>query len=158
MASRAKRGEIALAVALIVLSGIIWYGAAKLPPPYFDPIGSAAFPKAMAIVITGLSLIMVTQSFRVSDERPVAEGAGEFPRPRYLLAVAMYGLMIIYAAIMQEKLLGFAPSTMLFVITAGAILGRFRLRQLLVSIAISIVLGYGGEYVFTRVFFIDLPV
>lgn len=138
MASRAKRGEIALAVALIVLSGIIWYSAAKLPPPYFDPIGSAAFPKAMAIVITGLSLIMVTQSFRESDERPVAEGTGEFPRPRYLLAVAMYGLMIIYAAIMQEKLLGFAPSTMLFVITAGAILGRFRLRQLLVSIAISI--------------------
>lgn len=156
--SRQSRIEIAVAAALIILSGVTWLSVSELPPPFFDPIGSAAFPKAMAVIIAALSLVVIAKAVLASRSAPAAE-AEPSPEARqsHLLGAAMYALVILYAAAMQWKLLGFATATALFIVAAGAVLGRFRLKETIVSAVLALLLGFGGDYLFTHVFYIDLP-
>ncbi len=44
--------DILVAIVLFALCGLIWWAAQDIAPPFFDPLGSAAVPKALAIVIS----------------------------------------------------------------------------------------------------------
>ena len=44
--SGCPREDIGLGVAVAAFAGLLWWEALKVPPPFFDPLGSAAAIKA----------------------------------------------------------------------------------------------------------------
>ena len=156
--------EVTLAVLLVLMAAIVWIDVSRLPPAFFDPVGSAVFPRAVAAVIAVLSLVVLVQTIagrRGSQDAALTpedrSDGDDAPPRRTAMGAGMYGMLILYAAAMQIGLLGFATATSIFIFVAGSMLGRFRRREMLVSAAVAVILGFGGNYLFTRVFYIDLP-
>ena len=148
------RTDLALAAGLLLFSGLLYYEAERLPPPFFDPLGSAAVPKLAALVLTILAALLVLGHLR----RAAGPGqAGREPGGARLVALGAVLIPIAYVAIMQARVLGFREATVLFVFALGALLGRRERRRLVALAGLALLIGIGFDYLFTQVFYIDLP-
>ena len=58
---------------------------------------------------------------------------------------------------MQWELLSFRWATIVFIFLLSAALSKFEKRVMIISAVIGFVFGFGGQYLFTEVFYIDLP-
>lgn len=156
------RAELLIALCLIVLSVAVWIAADTLPPPIFDPVGSAAVPKAVAALIAILSLAMLGQRLKGhADVGTVPEPADPDPAPpplRYGIATACFAVMVAYPLVMGIGLFGFREATFLFVLALGGFLARFDRRTMLILLPVALVLAIGLSQLFSDVFYIDLPV
>jgi hypothetical protein len=150
------RVDIGVCLLLIVICCAVLVQAAKLPAGSFEPLGSAPIPQATAGLIILLCLIVIAKAaitMRRGEE--VATEAAD--PPRHLDAVVIFGLTVIYIALMAFRVAGFAPITALFLFVAIAFLTRLAPRSLPIAALIGIVMGWGCQYVFTQVFVVDLP-
>jgi putative tricarboxylic transport membrane protein len=148
------RTDLALAAGLLLFSGLLYYEAERLPPPFFDPLGSAAVPKLAALVLTILAALLVLEHIL----RAAGPGqAGREPGGAPLVALGAVLIPIAYVAIMQARVLGFREATVLFVFALGALLGRRERRGLVALAGLALLIGIGFDYLFTHVFYIDLP-
>lgn len=151
-----RRSDSVLALALIILSGLVIDGANRLPPPFFDPLGSAAVPRFIAgllIILAGCLIV------RCLSEPLPAEGdrAGDEDRSAPWVALGSVAVPVVYVLAMQAGFLGFAPASSLFVLVEGAILSRGRWRVVAILVPVALLTGYGLNMLLTQVFFIDLP-
>lgn len=153
--SRTPRADVALALAVGGFAALLLLEATKIPPPFFDPLGSAAVPRGVAIALAVLAALVLLRALASLPwpARLPAEGY----RPRPDIAIGIIVVAIAYIAAMDFGLLGFQAATILFVALASALLGRFRLRMCLIGVLVGLVVGIGGTYLFTHVFYIALP-
>jgi len=157
-ASRRRLDRSALFLALLGfgIGAVLLVGAAAIAPPMFDPVGSAALPRACAIVLIALGAAIAARA--LLSARTAHEGEAEATgtvagfRPATLATAA---LMAAYLYAMHAGL-GFVLPTVVFAALTVPLVAR-SLSMIPVGIAIALVLGFGAETVFTRVFFIDLP-
>jgi putative tricarboxylic transport membrane protein len=79
---KAAFGDLALCAAVAIAAALLLIGAAKLPPPRFDPLGSAALPRALAaimlffaawIAIAAVQTLMRGSGTVVQDPKPADE-------------------------------------------------------------------------------------
>ncbi|WP_372624134.1 tripartite tricarboxylate transporter TctB family protein [Falsiroseomonas sp.] len=154
-ASRTPLADFGLAGCVLLFAAVIWMEAAKVPPPFFDPLGSAAVPEGIAIVLVVLAAIVALRAVLGMPER-AGKGAIGF-RARPDIAIGIFLLAVAYVGVMQLGLLGFELATIAFLAAASALLGRFERRAMLFGLAIALVLGVGGTWLFTGFFYIDLP-
>ncbi|HEV7268916.1 MAG TPA: tripartite tricarboxylate transporter TctB family protein [Falsiroseomonas sp.] len=154
-ASRTPRADFGLAGFVLLFAAVIWMEAAKVPPPFFDPLGSAAVPQGIAIVFAVLAAIVALRAVLGLPDR-VGRGVAGF-RPRPDIAIGILVLAIAYVGVMQLRLIGFELATIAFLAVASALLGRFDRRVMLLGLLIALVLGVGGTWLFTGFFYIDLP-
>ena len=153
--SRTPRFDIGVALVLIVVSALVWWESRKIAPPFFDPLGSAALPRAAAVLITLLALLVLVRAI-VGLRHGVGVAVPEY-RPRPDLAIGIVILAMLYIGAMDFGWLAFPWATMAFVFISGAMLGGFDRRIMAVSAGIAITLGGGCAYLFRYVFYIDLP-
>ena len=178
---------------LIGLAIVIWVGSRGIAAPFFDPLGSAALPRACALLIAALSAAMIGQALRELHRPPAPTGvtsvdspapaapaasmdaddsvvpadtadAGDRATPdtatwrrRPWLALGLVGLCAGYAAAMQWNFAGFRTATGGFTFAAIVLLGGSKPRTLLFAALVAAVLAIGGQFVFSRWFYIDLP-
>ncbi|MCB9946063.1 MAG: tripartite tricarboxylate transporter TctB family protein [Geminicoccaceae bacterium] len=164
-ASEWRRQDICLAMALLALGSFVIVQANRLPPPFFDPLGSAAVPRMVSALLMVLALVLVIRCLRTpvgahadADSRgagPGVEDAAGTPSPWTALAAAT--LPLLYVGVMQFRILGFAPASTLFVLVMGGVLARGRPRVMLAVALAAIVTGYGLNALLTGFFYIDLP-
>lgn len=153
MHPRIDAADILLAIALLAAGGTLLYGARLIPPPFFDPVGSAALPRAVAWVLFGL--LAAHLGLRLAGMQPRAPirwpelgmGGG---------AVLSFVLVCIYCAVMQMRWLDFAPASAGFLALLITLLAG-RWQMLPVAVLIGLAFGYGCQWLFTDVFFVDLP-
>jgi putative tricarboxylic transport membrane protein len=143
-----------LALALIAFSVIVIREANRLPPPFFDPLGSAAVPRFVAglLILLGLAVVgrcLLTPVVRKKDV--TADTRSPW------VALGALAVSVVYVALMQTDLLGFAPASSLFVIGLGIILSRGDKKVILWMLPMGIIVGYGLNYLLTEIFYIDLP-
>ncbi len=164
------RVDLALAVVVWVVAAAVYLAAAQLPPPLFDPVGSAAIPKLVAVVLAFLATLIVVQrvmrgrrgrretpalaSAPAGDADPVATDAPLRPGIAAICVVILAG----YTAVMTFRILGFREATVPFVILLGGVLSRFRRSTLLILVPIALALSIGFSWLFSEVLYIDLPV
>ena len=153
--SRTPRFDIGVALVLIAVSALVWWESRKIAPPFFDPLGSAALPRAAAGLITLLALLVFARA--VMGLRHGVGGVTADYRPRPDLAIGIVILAMLYIGAMDFGWLAFPWATMGFVFLSGAILGGFDRRIMAISAVIAITLGGGCAYLFRYVFYIDLP-
>ena len=149
-----ERGvDIILAVSLYLFSILMFIGIADIPPPFFDPLGSAAVPKGCAVLVAVFATIILIKALRTK----VREKDGlppEFEKKPLL------GLGIVLCCVGYVALLTFIPfnwATSIYVIGSGLLLGGVGRKNIVLSVLMALILGFGGQYLFVKVFFIDLP-
>ncbi len=86
----------------------------------------------------------------------VADSGDDYP-PRRVDAAVIFGMTVVYVALMQLRVAGFALLTAVFLFVAIAFLTRFAPRSLPVAALVGLVIGFGCQYIFTHVFVVDLP-
>ena len=149
--------EIGFLVFLIMLSVIVFRDTLSLPPGSFDPVGSAGFPRVISIIIGILSLIILIHPTRSSVND--LQKASKLPthRRRGDLAFGFYVLAFFYVLSLAFNLASFAICTSLFLIITMGMLTGFDRKRLLLVVFIALVIGFGSQYLFTKVFVVDLP-
>ncbi|MEZ5861575.1 MAG: tripartite tricarboxylate transporter TctB family protein [Geminicoccaceae bacterium] len=153
---REPLADILFAVAVLALAGIVWWGTASLPPPRYEPLGSAALPRTLAVVMALLGLVLLGRAWAGRRQAaPAAVGLGFRPRP--WLAVGVLAVLVLYVAAMDLRLLGFVPASILALVLIGAMLTGFDRRRLPWLAGFVVILVIGVQLLFTRVFYIDLP-
>ncbi|MGK7864939.1 tripartite tricarboxylate transporter TctB family protein [Falsiroseomonas sp. E2-1-a4] len=153
--SRAPVADCWLAVFVTGLAALLWFEAEKLPPPFFDPLGSAAVPQGIAVILLVLAaLVALRAGIGLAQRKPRVPA--EY-RARPDVAVGIVLLTIGYVGVMQARLVGFELASVAFVALASALLGLFERRIMLIGLLIALVLGFGGTWLFTGFFYIDLP-
>jgi putative tricarboxylic transport membrane protein len=149
-------------VSILVALGTI-YGTLELPPGSFEPLGSASIPQFVAGAIIVFSLWLIARAvLRArkaqddSDDASTTEAADSF-RHRNDLAIALVVLAVVYVLVMAMDWVRFSVATLVFLLASIGMLSGFARRSLPLLIVLSGVLGFGLEYLFTKVFVIDLP-
>ena len=159
----AGRWDLLLALAVTLLGVVVYWQADQLPPPFFDPLGSAAVPKLVALILIGLSVAVVLDRLRgkpgAADlDAGIPTPKGEEPvEPAVWTALASIVLPVLYVAAMQAGVLAFAQASTLLVLALGALFARFQPRLMLALVPIAFIAGYGLDYLFTNVLYVDLP-
>ena len=150
------RTDIGVALLVIVICCAVLWQAARLPPGSFEPLGSAPVPQATAGAIILLCLWVIGRAAVALFRGEVATSADEtVPRP--LDAAVIFALTVVYVVVMAFRLAGFALITSLFLFVAIGFLVRFERRLLPWAAVVGLAMGYGCQYVFTRIFVVDLP-
>ena len=171
---------IAVCVAVLVES---W----DLPPGTFESLGSGPVPQTIAFIIIGLCSIILVRAIitlvRHNDTQKTGEEVnleaedkvtGFSPRPWSALAVLL--LSGVYIGILYLGILGFGIVTVFFLFgiivflvgiepvrAFGRLISTFDRQHLaaatpvLIAAVIALVMGFGCEIVFTKIFYIDLP-
>lgn len=150
------RWEIGVATFFVVACALILWETRKIPPGTFEPLGSGPVPQATAVFILLLSLAVGLRGWRrlkTGDGEPAPLDWS--PRPLDALAVGL--LTIVYVAVLGARVLDFAELTALYLFLAIAILTRLRLRSLAAAAVVAVIVGWSSEYIFTRIFIVDLP-
>ena len=54
--------EIAMSVGLILFSILVFYFSLELPEPEYEPLGSAALPQGLAVIMSLLSFVVILRA------------------------------------------------------------------------------------------------
>lgn len=126
--------DLALCIAALVLAAVLLIGAASLLPPRFEPIGSAALPRAMAAIIALLGLIVGIGALRrhVSGAPLPAEDTAPWAaQGSSLKSLGVFLGLLIYVFALDKLRLPFEVATTVFVVWSGCVIGGFKPRSIL---------------------------
>lgn len=154
--------EVGAGTFLVVLSGLVFAETRDIAPPLYDPLGSAAIPQVVALVVAGMAAAVALSGIRrlrvpeadASEPGVVSEAQAATTPEQAMLFVA---LCAVYLVVMGVGLVPFAWASLVFVTAAGTVLGQRRPAAAAIALLLGVLLGFGGKYVFTHVFFLDLP-
>jgi putative tricarboxylic transport membrane protein len=145
------------------------YGSSLLPPASYEPLGSAAFPKALGLITLGLVAVQILSLIKTHSTRPSkaphntdnAENAEPAPpafsAAKYRKPALMLGTMVLYLAAMSYGGVDFRLSTSVFLCVAICLLARpDSLKKLVVIAGCSIALAVILDLVFKHLFYIDI--
>jgi len=149
--------DLGVSVFLIVLCGLVLWETRKLPPGSFEPLGSAPVPRTVASLIILLCLTVIARAVGQLRRGAGAAATAEETSPRAVDAFALFLLTLAYVAVLALGLGSFAVTTSLFLTLAIWGLARFDRGALPWAIGVALVMGFGCEYLFTKVFVVDLP-
>lgn len=141
----------------IALAVIVLRAAQGIPPPFFDPLGSAAVPKASAYILILISLSISIRRY-FANRNPISESTDdEGYRAEPWLALVVVGLSVLYTLAMGAGWIGFRWGTVLYVFATGSILAKGDKQVMAISLALGLLFGLGGYYLFSNFLIIDLP-
>jgi putative tricarboxylic transport membrane protein len=149
--------EIALSVGLILFSILVYYFSLDLPEPEYEPLGSAALPQGLAVIMSLLSLVVIFKAIpRLKTyEASVDPNPEVIPRP--LLSVAIFILTLIFIGVLDFGILSFMPAGIIYLTVIGYLMTNRDLKRLPYVIVFSVILTVSSFYIFTKLFYIDLP-
>ena len=149
-----RRFDIGVALVLIVIAAVAIWEAAGLPPGTFEPLGSARVPQITAGLIILLCLWVILRAMlRPKHNEKDTHSASERWRDAAIVAL----LTIVYVAALHFRITTFAIVTTVFLTATIFVLTRFDLAKLPAILLVAVITGFGCQYLFTRVFVVDLP-
>ena len=149
--------EIALSISLIIFSIIVYYFSLELPEPEYEPLGSAALPQGLAVIMSLLSLIVIIRAIpKIKTYKPKTNTDDNVTtRPK--LAILVFIITLIFIGILDFGILGFLPAGIIYLSTIGYLMTHRDLKSFPWIVAFAVILTVFSYYVFTKFFYIDLP-
>jgi putative tricarboxylic transport membrane protein len=154
-------GDILLSLLVVCGAAVLFVGAAELPPPRFEPLGSAAMPRILGVILCFLAAVVTGQAvLRLMREAPPpvssvdAGNASEAGSP--MRGAAVLVALVAYVAALDLLQADFVLATTCFVTVAGMAMTRIGWRQALVHGALGLILALLVSSVFTKFLYIDL--
>jgi hypothetical protein len=130
-----------IGLVLLGLAGSVWWLSRELPSPPFVPLTPAFFPRLLAAILAGLSLLLLARGVRA----PAAAAPARGPLAPTLLVFVPLGVYIWLA-----PRLGFFVTTFLFVLAEGLLLGDRRGASVVRAVAVAALTTVACYVVFTR--------
>ena len=151
--------EIGVSLVISAICAVFWIEAAKLPPGSFEPLGSGPVPKYTAIIVILCCAVVIVRALRQVAAGPglAADFRAEFAGGSPIGALVLVGLTLGYALVLHFKLLAFGVVTAIYLFLLIWLLEDMRWRAALPAAIVAAVAAFGVEYLFTRVFIVDLP-
>ncbi len=147
--------DLALAGAAILLAVVLVVGSSSLPPPRYEPMGSAALPQILAGLI-----VLFAGWIGAGAVRRRKAGGNEMPsmpglQSRYK-GIAVFATLIVYVLALDVFRASFVPATTLFVTISAHLLSKPDWRKALAFFAFGLLLSSLIFFALTRFFYVDL--
>jgi putative tricarboxylic transport membrane protein len=130
--NRRTIGDLTLCALVIAGSTILFVGAADLPPPRFEPMGSAAVPRILGAILIVLSLVVAVQALRAP--RTGSEPPAAIPYRGTAVLIAL----VAYVAALDVLRVPFVIATPVFVVATGLAMSHLSLRNTLMFAALGL--------------------
>ncbi len=156
------------AVLLCIVTAIFW-STLDLPTSTREPLGSASIPQIVSVIVAIFCIILILRSLRAqraAAAAPATEAdalqsveakAPSAYRRRTDKAAICFGLALVFAFALDQRLVNAAILTPAFLLALMLVLQGFRPRSILPSVVIALLVGITTTYVFKHFFYIDLP-
>lgn len=148
--------DTALAAFALLAAGLLFYGSIGLPPPRFEPMGSAAVPRILAGLIALFAIVILAKAWFGGPEGDATPSVVAPP----LRSVGAFAALVGYVAALDVGQAPFVPTTIVFVVAMGLILAARSSRTLWRTVIgfalLGLVLALGIDAVFTRFLYVDL--
>lgn len=148
-------GDLALAACVIAGASILFIGASSLPPPRFEPLGSAAMPRILGSILIAFALMIALRAVLTlakPDGQSISEAGVQLP----YRGIIIFALLVTYIAALDFVRVPFAVATTLFVMCAGMTMHRVSLRSALVHGALGLFLSLFLDYIFSTYLFVRI--
>lgn len=154
-------------IVVMLIGAVLIAGATDLPAAVLEPVGPAAFPLSVGVLLIALALAAVLLGLRgrkaggTTPPSAVSADQGDPPaatyRPRYDLTLLFVVLTFVYGIVLTFEWLSFQVATVAYLLIAFVGVARQPLRSLPPAIVLALLIGVGVKYLFTHFFYIDLP-
>jgi putative tricarboxylic transport membrane protein len=142
--------DLGCGVAGLALAAAYYFLADELPRSLLaDPTGADGLPKVLAVLLGGLSLLLIIGALR---RRSPANEAPEEGLVKHLRSAGMLGLGVLY--LVTVAWLGYLPTIVLFILAVALYGGT---RPGWQPVVVSAVGGVLLWFTFTRLFGIPMP-
>ncbi|NOZ32489.1 MAG: hypothetical protein GXP01_05330 [Alphaproteobacteria bacterium] len=147
-------GDLGLLAAVAVGVSVLFIGAADLPAPRFEPLGSAAMPKILGVLLILLSLPIAFRAIRNLLRRDPADAKQEPPIQLPHRGVLVFGALLAYAAALDFGRVPFVLATTVFVALSGMAISGISVRSVLIYIFLGLGLSLALSYIFTNFLYV----
>ena len=150
-------GDIVLGLVMMAVAAAFLWESIGLPESGFETLGPAAVPRGICAVIAICGLVILVQGVRSRTSPDLeAEDLTDFV-PRSGLATVTVLISVAYVLAMATETLSFRIATVAYLVLLGGLLTGWKRKRLPIILVMALLMGFGGEYVFTRIFTVDLP-
>ena len=147
--------EILICSLLIIFSVIVIYFSLDIPKSDYEPLGSAALPISLSIIMIIFSIfIMANSLIKLRKEGKIKFQEIRY-KPKHLNAVGVFISTIIFISILENKILHFLPTCIVYLILVCFMIDPTK-KKLPWFISFSVILSLISFYVFTKFFYVDL--
>ncbi|MEW6333974.1 MAG: tripartite tricarboxylate transporter TctB family protein [Thermodesulfobacteriota bacterium] len=149
------RRDTGIGAGLLVLCGLLYWQAGLVSAPPFVPIGPAAYPRVVLILLAGLCLWLIAEDLlrRRLPARKPAKPAG--PAPEY--GKVLLGFILFLGYVAGLSLIGYLAATFLFVLGLSWSIGPRQPRELPKLILIAAGTALITYLVFEKYLHVFLP-
>ncbi|WP_158259812.1 tripartite tricarboxylate transporter TctB family protein [Phyllobacterium phragmitis] len=154
--------DLILALCVVIGASLLLYGASSLPAPRFEPLGSAALPRGLAVLLIVFAAIIAVRALL----RVGADTADEFDEIAREEAAAsgvslwrgwaMFITLVTYVAALDFAEVPFVAATTLMLVVNGFVLSAFSVRSIVTFGAVGIILSLSLSFVFFNFLHVDL--
>lgn len=155
--------DLGLAIALLLVSVAVFDASFDIAPPKYDEVGPAVLVKGTAVLLALFSSIILVRAAIRSRKESIQPGANSAP-PSQQGPWAVIGTVVFfsgYLVLMRIPQLGFLGATVIYLLSASILYGRFQpkivFRLFLRLLPFALIMAFGCRFVFTQIFYIDLP-
>jgi hypothetical protein len=151
--------EIGVSALIALICAVFLTQALALPPGTFEPLGSGPVPIWTAVVVIACCLaVILSAALSLRGTSIMAAAQLEFSGGYPLGGVTMMGLTVAYVGALHVKLAGFGIVTFVYLLLMIIGMEGFSRRRFFPAAILSVVAAFGAQYVFTKIFVVDLPV
>ncbi|MEV8467285.1 tripartite tricarboxylate transporter TctB family protein [Fluviibacterium sp. DFM31] len=155
--TRATLADLALAGLTFSGAAVLLVGAASLPPPRFEPLGSAALPRILgSILFLFAAIIAITAIRRASNGKPAPTAKATVPKADPKRGALVLAALIIYAFMLDVLRVPFLVATPLFVTATGLSIGARSWRNLAAFAVLGLILAGGISVVLERFLYVRI--
>ena len=147
--------EIFVCICLIIFSLIIIYFSFDIPISEYEPLGSAALPRALSVIMIVLSLVTILRLLSRLDYQNKQKKEKLNIPIGYIKAFLIFICTIVFILILENQLFHFIPTSTLFLFIISCIM-EYNKKKLLKYTIFSLMLSAFIFYVFTKFFYVDL--
>ena len=152
------KADIVLSVVIIIFAAVIYVAAMDLPPAYWEPLGSAALPQGLSVIMALLSLYLLVRAVKALPFHVPPEPVKDDFERRPKAAIGMFLLTVTYVAVMDFGVLGFVEATVAFLVALVVLFTRGDKKQLPWIVGFALVIALGHFLLFTQFLYVDLPI
>ena len=159
MDDKARRTLADLTLASLTVGGaaILFIGAMSLPPPRFEPLGSAALPRILGGLLVFFALIVAARALlRHRNDAPLAQPDKSGPRADPKRGALVFAALVAYVFALDVLRVPFVVATPVFVIATGTAIGGVSLRGLIAYAILGVFLAVFISTVLERLLYIRI--
>jgi len=157
-----RTAEIAYIVLILAVAALVWREASRLRPAPYDPLGPKSFPIWVSCGIAALAMMMLA---RLAFGKTLGRAAqsmvtGLDGMVTHVLSPWVAALTLLlgfaYAAALSFRGVPFLPATAIYLFLAGAVLGPFERKRLIVLAVFAAAAAITLDLLFRALFNLDL--